>query len=165
MLRKDNFYCNKERMGARTPFYFYLAMVFVLMASFLGNSYVSSEFTISVMFKNDLPLSSHVYLTFERIFLDMEVPTSYYSPRGIIHVGNKIERKNIYPGSHHKVQLSCSKGKGTYFLTGIGFARFSSGFRACGPKVQINVLNNDRILHYNYSLQRSGNGEYFCSLI
>ena len=50
MLNKENFYCNKERMGARTPFYFYLAMLMLMMASFLSNSHVNAAFNVTFQF-------------------------------------------------------------------------------------------------------------------
>ena len=152
-------------MGSGTPFSFYLAMVMVLMASFLSNSRVKSKCTISSTISNNFTASLKIFLTGEILEYGKFVRPSAKFPNGQNVLRRLKFYKHISPsGSGTFGGLPCPNGSSVYFVSATARFHLSIGDGNCRATTPFFMSNNDQMYHYRVWVVSSPVTMVHCSL-
>ena len=118
MLRKESLHCNKERMGARTPFYFYLAMLMLMMASFLSNSHVNAAFNITFQFHVTSGAGSMLDMENVQIWRYGRLKEGSTTPLEWISFFNSRKYATVLAGGYYTLQdISMPDDNGKYYVS------------------------------------------------
>ena len=151
-------------MGSRTQFYFYLAMLMLMLASFLSNSRVKSKCIIYSTFINEFPNDSSLTLTNEVLEFGKFGPPSPHFPYGR-QIFQLFFFNDQFPPAYsgRVVGGPCHSGNGTYFVSVTAYFPLSTGYSKCTATAQFVFSNNHHM--YNYRIfPDSGSSKPVCSL-